>query len=123
MTADVAESCSCDISCPCNFGSSPTHDYCHGNRLYEVTKGHYGETDVAGLKFLVTFSMNEWAKLYVSDEASTEQMEALKGLTPHILGGFENWGIRVDARNQLTLASQDEDATIIRYIEIVMRKP
>ena len=50
VTADVAESCSCDIACPCNWGSSPTHDYCHGNRLYQITKGHHGDTDVSGLE-------------------------------------------------------------------------
>lgn len=93
VAADVAESCSCDVTCPCNFGSSPTHDYCHGNRLYEVSAGHYGDTDVTGLKFLVTFSMGEWAKLYVSDEATDAQMDALEGLVPHVLGGFESWGI------------------------------
>lgn len=93
VTADVAESCSCDVSCPCNFGSAPTHDFCHGNRLYQITNGHYQDTDVSGLTFIVTFSIGEWAKIYVSDGASDAQMEALKGLVPHILGGFERAGI------------------------------
>ncbi len=93
VTAEVAESCSCDVSCPCNFGSDPTHDYCHGSRLYEITEGHYRGADVAGLEFMVTFSMNEWAKLYVSHQASDAQMEALERLVPHILGEFESWGI------------------------------
>lgn len=93
VTAEVAESCSCDVSCPCNFGSAPTHDYCHGNRLYQITKGHYVDTDVSGLEFMVTFSMGEWAKLYVSEGASDAQIAALEKLTPHILGGFERWGI------------------------------
>lgn len=93
VTADVAESCSCAVSCPCNFGSAPTHDTCHGNRLYQITQGHEGATDVSGLAFLVTFSMNEWAKLYVSDQASEAQMEALERLVPRILGGFARWGI------------------------------
>ena len=93
VTADVAESCSCDVSCPCNFGSSPTHDFCHGNRLYQITKGHHGDTDVSGLDLMVTFSMGEWSKLYVSDKASDAQMEALERLTPHFLGGFQRAGI------------------------------
>ena len=84
VTADVAESCSCDVTCPCNFGSEPTHDYCHGNRLYEVTSGHFGGTDISGLQFLVTFSMREWAKLYVSDDASDAQ--AAHHIDKHILG-------------------------------------
>ena len=104
VTADVAESCSCDVSCPCNFGSSPTHDYCHGNRLYQITKGHYGDTDVSGLELMVTFSMGEWAKLYVSDKATDAQMAALEGLTPHFLGGFQRAGILSVERAPLTVA-------------------
>ena len=103
VTADVAESCSCDVTCPCNFGSEPTHDYCHGNRLYEVTSGHFGGTDISGMRFLVTFSMREWAKLYVSDDASDAQMEALEGLVPHVLGAFDNWGILVTERVPLNV--------------------
>jgi hypothetical protein len=93
VTADVAESCSCAISCPCNFGSHPTHDYCYGNRLYQITRGHYRDTDVSGLELMVTFSMNEWAKLYVSDRVSDAQMKALEKLVPHFLGGFQRSGI------------------------------
>lgn len=103
VSADVAESCSCDVSCPCNFGSSPTHDYCHGNRLYQITRGHHGDTDVSGLELIVTFSMGEWAKLYVSDEASDAQMEALERLTPHFLGGFQRAGILSTERVPLTV--------------------
>lgn len=108
VTADVAESCSCDVSCPCNFGSSPTHDYCHGNRLYQITKGHHGDTDVAGLELIVTFSMGEWAKLYVSDEATDEQMEALENLTPHFLGGFQRAGILSTERVPLTVERTED---------------
>ena len=108
VTADVAESCSCDVSCPCNFGSSPTHDYCHGNRLYQITKGHYAETDVSGLELMVTFSMGEWSKLYVSDQASDEQMAALEGLTPHFLGGFQRAGILSTQRVPLVVERTDD---------------
>ena len=38
--ADVAESCNCDITCPCNLGSRHTHDYCEGSRLIEIREGH-----------------------------------------------------------------------------------
>jgi Protein of unknown function (DUF1326) len=103
VTADVAESCSCAIACPCNFGSAPTHDYCYGNRLYQITKGHYRETDVSGLDFIVTFSMAKWAKLYVSDKASEAQMAALEKLVPLFLGGFERAGILSTQRVPLSV--------------------
>lgn len=103
VTADVAESCSCAVSCPCNFGSAPTHDYCHGNRLYQITAGHFEDTDLAGLDFVVTFSMHEWAMLYVSDRASDAQVRALEKLVPEILGGFQQWGILSTERVPLTV--------------------
>jgi hypothetical protein len=108
VTADVAESCSCDVSCPCNFGSSPTHDHCHGNRLYQITKGHEGETDVSGLDLMITFSMGKWSKFYVSDKASDAQMEALERLTPHFLGGFQRAGILSIERVPLTVERTDD---------------
>ncbi len=108
VTADVAESCSCDVSCPCNFGSSPTHDYCHGNRLYQITKGHHGDTDVSGLEMIITFSMGEWSKFYVSDKATDAQMEALERLTPHFLGGFQRAGILSTERAPLTVERTDD---------------
>ncbi len=107
VTADVAESCSCDVSCPCNFGSSPTHDYCHVNRLYEITKGHHGDTDVSGLELVVTFSMGEWSKFYVSDKASDAQMEALERLTPHFLGRFQR-GLLSTERVPLSVERTDD---------------
>ena len=36
LTATVAESCSCTVSCPCNFGGSPNVDRCDGNRLISI---------------------------------------------------------------------------------------
>jgi len=36
ITATVAESCSCTISCPCNFGGEPSHMPCEGNRMISI---------------------------------------------------------------------------------------
>jgi hypothetical protein len=36
ITATVAESCSCTISCPCNFGGEPNRNPCEGNRLIAI---------------------------------------------------------------------------------------
>ena len=36
LVATVAESCSCTISCPCNFGGEPNRNPCEGNRLIAI---------------------------------------------------------------------------------------
>jgi uncharacterized protein DUF1326 len=88
VTATVAESCSCTISCPCNFGGNPNRNPCEGNRLIAIASGHYEDTDLAGVTFLVTFTMREWSKIYVSDTVSAKQMAAVEALLPIAFAGF-----------------------------------
>ncbi len=88
VTATVAESCSCTISCPCNFGGNPNRNPCEGNRLIAIKSGHYENVDLAGVTFLVTFTMREWSKIYVSDKVSDKQMAAVEALLPIAFAGF-----------------------------------
>jgi hypothetical protein len=90
ITATVAESCSCTVSCPCNFGGSPSHMPCEGNRLISINKGHYGDVDLAGVSFLVTFEMRGWSKIYVSDKVSDQQNASVEALLPIAFAGFRN---------------------------------
>jgi hypothetical protein len=89
LTATVAESCSCTVSCPCNFGGEPTKMPCHGNRMISINAGHFEDVDLAGIQFLVTFSMREWSKIYVSDKVSEKQMAAVEKLMPIAFAGFQ----------------------------------
>jgi hypothetical protein len=88
LTATVAESCSCTIACPCNFGGEPTRNPCEGNRLIAITSGHYEDVDLGGVSFLVTFTMRSWSKIYVSDRVSDRQMAAVEALLPLAFAGF-----------------------------------
>ena len=89
LAATVAESCSCTVSCPCNFGGEPTKMPCHGNRIISITGGHYEDVDLGGVQLLVTFSMREWSKIYVSDNVSEKQMAAVEKLLPIAFAGFQ----------------------------------
>ncbi len=88
VTATVAESCSCTVSCPCNFGGSPNRNPCEGNRLIAIRSGHYEDVDLAGVTFLVTFTMRDWSKIYVSDKVTEKQMAAVEALLPIAFAGF-----------------------------------
>jgi len=88
VTATVAESCSCTVSCSCNFGGNPNRTPCEGNRLIAITSGRYEDVDLAGVTFLVTFTMREWSKIYVSDRVSDRQMAAVEALLPIAFAGF-----------------------------------
>src|SRR5213596_1154730 len=82
ITATVAESCSCTVSCSCNFGGEPNRNPCEGNRLISIASGHYQDVDLKGVAFLVTFTMRTWSKIYVSDRVSAQQMAAVEALMP-----------------------------------------
>ena len=88
ITATVAESCSCKIACPCNFGGEPNVNPCEGNRLIAIRSGHYGDVDLANVSFLVTFQMRGWSKIYVSDKVSDRQKDAVEALLPIAFAGF-----------------------------------
>lgn len=87
LTANVAECCSCEIPCPCNFGR-PTKLRCDGNRLIEVTQGQVDGADLAGIRFVVTFEMGQWTRIYVDERLDEKQMEAFDAIMPLAFGGF-----------------------------------
>ena len=77
IKADYTESCSCNPTCPCVFGSPPTHDYCEGNNLIEIKEGHYGGVRLDGMSVVTAFSLGKWLKLYI-DEKEKALLELLK---------------------------------------------
>ena len=77
IEADYTESCSCNPACPCLLGSPPTHDYCEGNNLIEIKKGHYEGVSLNGISVVTAFSLGKWLKLYISEKATDEQTKAL----------------------------------------------
>lgn len=88
LTATLAESCSCNIPCPCNFGSDPTRMPCDGNRLISIKSGHYQDVDLGGVVLLITFTLRGWSKIYISDQVSGRQMAAVEALLPIAFAGF-----------------------------------
>src|SRR6478672_11878871 len=87
ITATLAESCSCTISCPCNFGGKPSHDPCQGNRLVSITEGYVGDVDLSGVSFLFTWELGVWTDVTISDKVSDAQRAALDTVMPLAFGG------------------------------------
>ena len=68
--------CNCDYGCPCESNANPTHGECTGIVGFQIDEGHFGDVDLDGVTFIVTFNIGNWTKLYFSDEASEEQVAA-----------------------------------------------
>ena len=111
LTATVAESCSCTVSCPCNFGGEPSRMPCEGNRFIAIDKGHYQDVDLAGVQLLVTFNMRNWSKIYVSDKVSERQMKAVEAMLPLAFAGFHK-GMLSFTKAPITM---DATATRVRF--------
>jgi hypothetical protein len=86
LTADVAECCSCEIPCPCNFGRPS--DPCYGTRLIQITEGDFEGADLEGITFAVTFFRTRWTRVYISEGLSDAKADALDGLLPAAFNGF-----------------------------------
>lgn len=87
FAADVAECCSCDIPCPCNFGRPV--ETCHGTRLIQITQGDFEGADLTGINFAVTFYMGEWTRIYIDDSLNDDQLATLDRFLPVGFAGFD----------------------------------
>jgi hypothetical protein len=77
-----SDTCSCKISCPCLMGSGPTEEFCEGSSLLEIEKGHYGGVEIDGVTAVVTYRVGKWARIYVEDTATPEQVDAVASVIP-----------------------------------------
>ena len=102
LVADVAECCSCEIPCECNFGRPEQDRACHGSRLIRIREGQLDGAPLAGINFVVTFYMGQWTRLYIDDSMSGAQFATLDRLLPVAFAGFDR-GARVKERVPLNV--------------------
>ncbi|MBL4808162.1 MAG: DUF1326 domain-containing protein [Rhodobacteraceae bacterium] len=48
--------CNCAYGCPCQFNAPPTHGDCKAIASFEVSEGHFGDVDLAGVKAIGVLS-------------------------------------------------------------------
>ncbi len=85
--------CNCEWGCPCQFNGLPSRGNCRAAVAMRIDKGHFGETDLSGLRWVGMFAWpaaihegNGEALAVVDERADQRQREAL--LT--ILSGQES---------------------------------
>ena len=96
LRGSYAETCSCELMCPCNlsFDHGATYDYCRATLAVAVREGEIDGTDVAGCRVVAIFDApkvmtdGNWKLgLYVDDQASEEQFDKLVKVFTGQLGG------------------------------------
>ena len=94
IKGDELGHCNCDWGCPCQFDALPTHGRCEALIGYEVREGHFGDTDLAGVRWAWLVSWpgaihegNGSRQLIVDEGASPEQRDAMVALCGGKHGG------------------------------------
>jgi hypothetical protein len=105
FTAHIAECCSCDIPCSCNFGRP--EQTCHGTRLIQIREGQFEGDQLAGINFVVTFYMRRWTRIYVDDSLTEAKIATLDRLLPVAFAGFAQLA-QVQERVPLTVSESPD---------------
>lgn len=84
LEGEWIKNCNCAFGCPCDFNAPPTEGDCKGLVGMRITEGHFGDTRLDGLSFLVTVHFpgplhegNGQAQPIVDARAAPEQRDAL----------------------------------------------
>ena len=79
--------CNCDVGCPCQFNSLPTHGDCRSAAAYQINTGHFGDTKLDGVCFVGIFvwpgaiHLGGGEALLIIDESTDEtQREAVRAI-------------------------------------------
>ena len=96
LKGSYAETCSCELMCPCNlsFDHGATYDYCRATLAFQIREGEIEGTDVSGCKavFIIdtpkVMTDGNWKLgVFIDDGATDEQAEKLTSVFTGQLGG------------------------------------
>ena len=97
LKGELTLSCNCEVFCPCVLSlgkSAPTEGYCQTWAAVRIDEGHFGSTDLAGIKFGFMAEIpgrlgrgNWTVALFVDDKASAHQTKALTWIMTGRAGG------------------------------------
>ena len=96
ITGSYAETCSCELMCPCNlsFDHGATYDYCRATLVFSIREGEIDGMDVGGLKAAViidtpkVMTEGNWRLgMFVDESASDEQLQKLAAVFSGQMGG------------------------------------
>jgi hypothetical protein len=98
MNATIIDGCSCQLLCPCIFGSPATvgsaathqhagHRSCYFNQVFRVNTGHHGAVTLDGLKFWFAGDKGDakTVELTFEPSATTAQRAAIRVFMSHFL--------------------------------------
>jgi hypothetical protein len=77
--------CNCNYGCPCQFNALPTHGHCRAVVGYAIDEGHFGNTQLDGLRAVyiakwpgAVHQGNGELQIIIDERANATQREALR---------------------------------------------
>src|SRR5438093_2704905 len=95
LTGSYAETCSCELMCPCNlsFDHGATYDYCRVTLVFNIREGDVEGTDISGRKVALVadtpkvMTEGNWRLgVFIDDGASDEEADKLAAVFGGQLG-------------------------------------
>ena len=96
LTGNYAETCSCELMCPCNlsFDHGATYDFCRVTLVFDIQEGEVEGTDIGGLAVAAiadtpkVMTEGTWRRgLFVDERATDEQADKLVQVFSGQIGG------------------------------------
>ena len=96
LTGSYAETCSCELMCPCNLSldHGATYDFCRVTLVFNIREGEVDGTDIAGRRVVLiadtpkVMTQGNWRLgVYVDDQATDDQFDKLVAVFGGQLGG------------------------------------
>ena len=96
LSGSYAETCSCELMCPCNlsFDHGATYDYCRVTLVFNVRSGDIDGTDISGLTVGLiadtpkVMTEGNWRLgVFIDDKATDDQFDKLGKVFSGQLGG------------------------------------
>ncbi len=77
--------CNCNFGCPCQFGVLPSRGNCEAAVVFDIERGHHGDTDLSGLRAAAIYHWpgaihegNGQMQLIIDTDATDAQAAALE---------------------------------------------
>lgn len=136
----VIEACSCPMFCQCYFNTEPAahvdHDpnhFCEFNMAYKVNEGHYGDTDLAGVKFWVAGDLGaswesgetEWAIVTFAPGTTDAQKGGVATALGHIFPvNWKSFEVAEDAEIEWEAGDDRSEAKLAggEHAHIILNK-
>jgi hypothetical protein len=88
IVAEETGTCNCAWGCPCQFNALPTYGRCEALVAVRIREGHYGETKLDGLRYVMAYwwpgavhEGNGMVQLAVDERATAKQRQAIVNIT------------------------------------------